>query len=199
MRRLHLVRHAPVVVDFAVPAQDWTLAADAAPRVHAMADSLAGARLRRIVVSTEAKALGTGRLLGEALGLPVEVRDGLEEHHRLVEQQSPDRATFEANVRRFFARPGEVVFGTESADRALARFRAAVAAVMAETGDNELVVSHGTVMSLLVADGGSATAMDVWSSLRLPDLIALDWPGLRRLDDRPAQRYSFASASWAPA
>lgn len=182
MRRLHLVRHAPVVVDFAVPAREWPLAAGSDHDVRDLAGRLAAIGLRRIVTSPEGKAIATGGLLATALGLPVEARSGLEEHHRLVGQQAPDRAVFEANVRRFFDRPEEVVFGTESAVGALARFRAAVAAVMDETGGDELIVSHGTVMSLLVAAGGNGTAMSVWSSLALPDLVTLDWPGLRRVD-----------------
>lgn len=176
MRRLHLIRHAPVTVDFDMPARDWPLSPEAAPLVRELAGRLAGARLRRIVVSTEGKAAGTGRILGETLGLPVEVRDGLEEHHRLVEQQAPDRSVFEANVRRFFAQPDKVVFGAESAAQALARFRRAVAAVLRETADDEAIVSHGTVITLLVAAGGDRDPMAVWSSLRLPDLITLDWP-----------------------
>ena len=182
MRRLHLVRHAPVAVDFGVPARDWPLAPGSDRGVRDLAGSLATAGLCRIVTSPETKAVATGALLASALGLPVEVRDGLEEHHRLVEQQNPDRATFEADVRRFFARPDEVVFGTESAGQALARFRDAVSAVIADTGDDELIVSHGTVMSLLIAAGGNAAAMDIWSTLRLPDHVALGWPGLGRLD-----------------
>lgn len=187
MRRLYLVRHAPVVVDFAVPAREWPLAPDAAGGVHDLAERLAAAGLRRIVASPEDKAVATGALLATALGLPLAIREGLEEHHRLVEQQAADRAVFEANVRRFFDRPNHVVFGTESAAGALARFQGAVGALMDETGmdetgADELIVSHGTVITLLTIAGGNGEPMDLWSSLKLPDLITLGWPGLCRID-----------------
>lgn len=179
MRRLHLVRHAPVIVEFGTPAEEWMLAPGAEVPVTALAERLSDARLRRIVASPEPKAAGTAGFLAGALGLPVETRSGLEEHHRLADQQSPDRATFAANVRRFFERPSDVVFGTESADQAHSRFRQAVAEVMGEALDDELIVTHGTVMTLLISRAGGEAAMDVWSSLMLPDLVVLDWPSLR--------------------
>jgi hypothetical protein len=52
---------------------------------------------------------------------------------------------------------------------------------MAETGDDELIVSHGTVISLLVEHGGNGAALPIWQSLRTPDHMVLDWPSLRRI------------------
>lgn len=171
-----------MVVDFAVPAPDWPLAAGADATLREIASGLAGAGLRRVVASHEPKAAATAQILATVLGLPLATRDGLEEHHRLVEQQAASRDAFVANVRRFFEHPAEIVFGTESADAALARFRAAVAAVMdASTGD-EAIVSHGTVMTLLIAAGGNGEPLEIWSSLALPDRVVLGWPDLRRLD-----------------
>lgn len=40
------------------------------------------------------------------------------------------------------------------------------------------LVRHAPV----VAAGDGTDAMNVWSSLRLPDRIALKWPGLHRAD-----------------
>ena len=80
----------------------------------------------------------------------------------------------------FFRRPDELVFGQESAAAALKRFAAAVRDLMDETEDDELVVSHGTVISLLLAQGGNGSPMELWSSLKSPDHIAVGWPDLRR-------------------
>jgi len=181
MRRLHLVRHAPVLVDLGRAATQWQLVPDARARLRGLADSLRGSGLRRIIASPEDKAAETGQILAAALGLPLEVRDGLEEHHRPVDQQSPSAQEFGDNLRRFFAFPTAVVFGTESADTARERFKAALCGVMDEGFDNELVVTHGRVMSLLIAAGGNGAAMEIWSSLQLPDHVVLDWPSLRRV------------------
>lgn len=168
-------------------ARHWRLAPDSAARVREFAGRFRPCRLRRIVTSPEPKAVETAQLLAGVLDLPTETRDGLEEHHRLVEQQTPDRTAFLANVNRFFAQPDAVVFGTESAAAAHQRFRSAVEAVMDETDDDELIVSHGTVMSLLIAAGGNGAPLDIWSSLTLPDHIALDWPSLMRASVAPDQ------------
>ena len=97
-------------------------------------------------------------------------------------QQTSGARAFTDNVRRFFAQPDEVVFGTESADAARVRFRSAIEAIMQETADDEFIVSHGTVITLLTAEGGNGAPMDIWSSLQLPDHVALDWPSLTRID-----------------
>lgn len=170
-----------MAVEFGVPAETWRLGAEAADALGETAAALAGAGLRRIVSSPEPKAEGTARILAATLGLPVETRAGLEEHHRLVAQQSPDRDVFVASVRRFFERPEEVVFGTESAAAALDRFRTAVSAVMASSAGDEAIVTHGTVMTLLLAAAGNGDAMAIWSSLALPDHVVLNWPALQRL------------------
>lgn len=177
-RRLHLVRHGPVEIDPNLESSEWKLAAEAAPAILELAEGLRGCGFRRIVASPQRKATATARILADALGLPVKVRDGLEEHHRPKAQQSALEAAFRAKLRRLFARPSEVVFGAESAAAALGRFRAAVSGVMAETEDDELVVSHGTVISLLAAAGGNGRAEDIWASLRLPDHLVLAWPSL---------------------
>ncbi|MEQ8395544.1 histidine phosphatase family protein [Thalassobaculum sp.] len=182
MRVLHLVKHAPVTVDFGVPSQEWRLAPDAPARINSFAERFRNCGLHRVVASTETKATATGRIMAERLDLPLEIRDGLEEHHRLVAQQTRGAEAFAANVRRFFAQPDEVVFGAESASAARVRFRSAVETIMGETADDELIVSHGTVMTLLIAEGGNGEPMDIWSSLRLPDHVALDWPSLKRID-----------------
>ncbi len=185
MRRIHLIRHAAVSVDLNVPAREWKLAPGADAPLASLAWSLQACGLRRIVASQEPKATATAKILATALGVPVEVRDGLEEHHRLVGQQTPSREAFVANLRRLFAHPADLVFGTESADAALRRFHAAVSAVMAGGNDDEAVVTHGTVMSLLIAAGGNGHTFDVWQRLGLPDLVTLDWPSLR-VAGRPA-------------
>ena len=182
MRRLHLIRHAPVVVAFGVAAREWKLAPEAAGSLGPIAAALENAGLRRIVASREPKAAGTGGLLADRLGQPLETRDGLEEHHRLAAQQNRDTAAFHAQVRRFFVEPTALVFGAETAHAALARFRAAVSGVMDEAAGDGAIVAHGTVISLLLAAAGNGPAWEIWRSLRLPDHVVVDWPGLRRIE-----------------
>ena len=175
MRWLHLVRHAPVEVDPMIPSSTWALASDDDTSVLKILDHLGSSRIRRVVTSQEAKARHTGLILASRLGLPMEIRDGLEEHHR-GQVGFLDGEEFKAALTCFFARPNEVVFGDESADIALNCFGLAIRKIMDETNDDELVVSHGRVISLFVASVQRANPMEVWSSLEFPDHIPIKWP-----------------------
>ena len=126
------------------------------------------------------KAEETARIISRGLDLPLQLRDGLEEHHRLKEDYIAEEGAFRDVLADFFRRPEETVFGQESAAEALERFAGAIKNLMGETEDDELVVSHGTVISLLLAQGSNGSPMDLWSSLKSPDHIAVGWPDLRR-------------------
>ena len=96
--------------------------------------------------------------------------------------------TFETGIAALFARPSEAVFGDESADQAYERFRAAVSGVLGQhPDDNVVLVTHGTVMTLLItrAQIGS-DALSFWKCLGLPAAAVLsrpDW-ALEQLIDK---------------
>jgi broad specificity phosphatase PhoE len=79
-----------------------------------------------------------------------------------------------------FARPAELVFGDESADQAYQRFRAAVTGVLELFPDqNVAVVTHGTVMTLLITRAKSDPApLAFWQRLGLPAVAVLGRPDL---------------------
>ena len=174
-RRLHLVRHGAVIIDREGPATAWQLTRDAAADVISLLDRFDSSNLRRVIASRETKAQQTGRVLAEGLCLPLEVRSGLEEHHRHPDD-FVDAAAFQRVITAFFARPTETVFGKESADTAFRRFDTAVRGIMGETRDDELIVAHGRVISLFLASMLKADPMAIWSSLKLPDHRDVVWP-----------------------
>jgi broad specificity phosphatase PhoE len=163
------------------PAAAWPLAPGARPQIELLAERLTSLHVRRIVTSPERKAIETGEILAARLGLAVEVRDGFEEHRRLVGDRPADPGMFRRNMAEFFRCPNEIVFGVESAAMACERFRGAVHRLMDESHDDELVVSHGAVISLLAARGNPDAAWTIWSSLGLPDHTPLAWPALVRV------------------
>ncbi len=173
-RKLHIVRHADVVIDPKVRAADWSLSPDAEANVLSLVSRFNPSHLRRVITSDEKKAQQTGRILATALGLPMETRQGLEEHHRRRDDFL-DAASFRAIVEDFFARPKERVFGMETAETSLKRFDATVREIMDETDDHELIVSHGRVISLFLASRRKADPMKIWASLELPDHRAIAW------------------------
>lgn len=178
MRSLHLIRHAPPIVDLSRPAHDWPLAPGTEHAVARLATGLAGTRLPCMFTSFERKAIETGRLLGASLDLPQEVTLGLEEHHRPVGLRPADDEDFRINMRAFFDQPDTVVFGAESAATALLRFHSVLRKIMDKTDADGLVVSHGAVMALLIAKGSGRDAWSTWLGLTMPDHVVLEWPSL---------------------
>lgn len=176
MRLLHIVRHAPVTVDPHRALADWKLAPGAEASVRDLILGIDPARLRRVVSSREGKARKTDRIIAAGLNLPVQVVDGLEEHHRLKEDHVADGVAFRQSVAEFFGRPDHLVFGQETASEALGRFQGAIQRLLEETENDQLVVSHGMVMSLFLASAGNGTPLALWSDLKFPDHVAVLWP-----------------------
>ena len=66
---------------------------------------------------------------------------------------------------------------------ALVRFERAVnVAIDAATDPNVVIVSHGTVISLLVARRSGLDPMKIWSGLATPCYLVLELPSFSLLD-----------------
>lgn len=184
-RHLILIKHAMPQVDVETQAHRWRLHPEGIAAARTLAERLvrAGYAPTRIVASLEQKATETGAIIAERLHLPFATAEDLHEHDRRA-TGFLTREKFAANMRDLFARPDSVVFGSESASAALARYAAAVDGVVAEEpGDGDVViVSHGTVMSLFVADRAQVDASELWASLGLPSYVALELPNYRIIE-----------------
>lgn len=182
MRKLILVRHSLPVITGEQQASQWQLSEEGRRRCKRLAELLAAHRPGTIVTSTEPKAIETGRIVGERLGIPVEAAPNLHEHERpgtgldTVEQ-------FEARVARLLESPGELVLGVETGDEARRRFSAAVDDVMRQHPDGNLaIVSHGTVISLFVARVAGIDPVPFWTGLGLPAFVVLSYPDCSLLE-----------------
>ncbi len=112
------------------------------------------------------------------LGVPVEVTADLHEHDR-GNVGFLGAAEFEQAVADFFARPGELVLGRETAEQARARFAAAVSGVLAaHPGEDVTILAHGTVISLFVAACAGVEPFALWKRLGLPSFVVLTLPEL---------------------
>ena len=179
MRTLVLVKHAPPRVDPLAPATQWPLSEEGRALCPALAAAVKEHDPGFVVASTEAKAAETGRSVANLLRLPFGVAKGLCEHDRRTVPFYPDRREFVARVRELFARPSELVLGSESADEAHLRFGSALSGVLERNPEgNPVVVSHGTVIALFVSRATGLDPFDLWTGLRLPSFVALSLPGL---------------------
>ena len=89
------------------------------------------------------------------------------------------REAFEARVRDLFARPSELVFGSETADQARRRYTMAVMRLVTSTSADVVIVSHGTVITLFVAEAAGVNPFAFWQRLEMPSAVTLSLPDLK--------------------
>jgi broad specificity phosphatase PhoE len=177
MNYLILVRHSVSQPDRDQPADQWGLSDDGRQRCLPLAERLAVYRPSTIITSVEPKAEQTGRLIGQQLNLPVQTAANLHEHERRNVVWFDSKADFEAQVARFFAEPGELVFGEETAEQAYARFNQAINEVVSQRPNQTIVVvTHGTVLSLFVGRTAGLDPYPFWQQLGMPAYVVLTLP-----------------------
>jgi len=147
----YFLTHAEVVVEPAAPIESWGLSVDGRARAAAAHEVAWHPGVRRIVSSTERKAVETAEALGAAVGVVPGVDVELGEIDRSATGSLP-LDEFEDVVGRFFAEPERSVRGWERAVDAQDRIVRAVRRLSREAGGAVTVVSHGAVGALLLAD-----------------------------------------------
>lgn len=184
MSQLMLIKHSLPEINPAMPAHLWQLSFEGHLRCKPLAEKLAAYAPDIIITSTEIKAIQTALRVAENLNLPYKIVDNLHEHDRR-NATFGDQEQFEAQVADFFTRPGELVFGLETADAAYLRFAQAVDEVIRHHVDsNVAIVAHGTVITLFVQRRAQLPAAPFlfWKKLALPSFVVLSLPEFRLLD-----------------
>ena len=183
MRKLILIKHAAPQVVPGTPSEQWTLSDAGRAACGPLAERVRPHQPVAIVASTEPKARETAELVAAALSVAVTTGDDLHEHDRSNVPHLPSRE-FISMVELLFRRPGELVLGKETAHGASARFRSAVdEVVLGHPDGNVAIVSHGTVIALLVAHHNpQLKPFELWRRLGLPSLVVLSLPELKLLE-----------------
>lgn len=164
----YFLTHAEVVVDPARPIESWGLSEVGRSRAARAVDVAWHAGVRRIVSSDEQKAVETASALGDATGIAPSTDTALGEIDRSATGYLP-LDEFEGVVDSFFRQPEASVRRWERAVDAQARIVDAArrATADAEADAGVMIVSHGAVGALLLAD-----------LLGEPISRALDQPGM---------------------
>lgn len=174
MAELILIKHASPEFTRNVVSHRWVLSEEGRDHCDWLASELNARRVARLYSSLEPKALETAALAAVRLGLDVCPRRDLHENDR-TGLGFGALEDLERRMRRFFEAPSELVVGTETAHAALKRFEAAIQTLASEAGDQTVaVVTHGTVITLLLAKYNRIAPFDFWNSLALPSYVPLD-------------------------
>ena len=181
--KLILVRHALPHIAPDIPASHWALSDEGRQGAEHLAPLLKAYQPQRIITSTEKKAMQTGQIIAEQLGIGCATAPDLHEHDRRNERFEVSRAVFEQRVRDFFAQPDELIFGTETASDAYNRFALAVQNELnTNPGETLAIVTHGTTMTLFTAYHNDIIAFDFWKQLQQPDFKVYTLPDFQLAD-----------------
>ena len=175
MGNLIFIRHSLPQFSEVQPPEHWELSQKGLARCEWLAKLLRPYHPKTLVHSREVKAQQTAEVTARLLSCNWMSWPNLHEHVRPASYFT-DQVTFESRVKAFFEHPGELVFGLETADEAYTRFTAAVETLRAHTflpAENLFIVSHGTVISLFVAQRCGIDAFSLWKQLKLPSYIVL--------------------------
>ncbi len=179
VRKLVLVRHSQPEIEPDRLAATWRLSELGRRHAESLAARLGHYRADVIWCSREPKAKETAQIIGHALGLPLRVRDGLEEHHRRNVPFIQSAQEFEQAVEEFFSWPARLVLGSETANQARDRFTAAIEAVLQADSEDAIVVTHGTVMALYLAQVADIQPTSFWRELKTPSYVGVEIPRMR--------------------
>lgn len=184
---LVLVKHALPELQADLAPRHWQLGARGRAGASRLATVLREFCPFRLENSPEAKAAQTAELVALDLGLPRYERAGLEEIDRPAQPILP-RELHIAHNAPLFSEPTLAVVGEESAERALARFEAAIADALSDTssGEHLVVVTHGTVIALFAAAYNSIQAFGLWQRLSCPAIVRLSIADYALLEVRDA-------------
>lgn len=189
----YYLSHPQVQIDPEIPVPNWSLSETGSARIVAALGQPWIAGLKRIVSSAEKKAVDAADLVGDAIGVSVEVRPDMNEMDRSSTGYLP-HDQHEAAADALFAEPRTSWSGWERAIDAQARIVAAVERILASHDASRpiLFVGHGGVGTLLKCHlAGLPIARDQDQpggggnvfAFRLGDRKLLcDWTSLERIE-----------------
>jgi broad specificity phosphatase PhoE len=182
MCNLILIKHSSPEVVRDRPAKDWVLSEAGGEKCAFLAEALKPYDPELFVGSEEPKAAATAEVTAGLMDVGWETMAGLHEHERAGVGYIPDQAVFHTKVKVFFDRPGELVFGEETAEQALERFQDAVGKVLGSyDGRTVAIATHGTVISLFVSQVSGGDPFALWQRLNLPSFVVLTVPAFEQV------------------
>jgi 2,3-bisphosphoglycerate-dependent phosphoglycerate mutase len=172
--RLVLVRHGKPEIDESTPSTQWPLSQSGREAAASLATRLSDFKFQRITSSPEPKAISTAEIIDQQLGLSIHIDDDLAEYKRYSTGFLP-LEDFNTQIARLFESPwDELVFGDETANDALERFTRASDRQYVSFGNGDvLVVTHGTIMSIYVANRLGIDLLSFWRSLTAPTAVVI--------------------------
>ncbi|MEN8098156.1 MAG: histidine phosphatase family protein [Chloroflexota bacterium] len=174
MSIVYLVRHPHTMVNLSIPSSEWTLSTAGLEEAEKLALQPFWKQVNHIYTSEEPKSQTTARIVAAHTGVAWESVPGLQELDR-SSYQPPDIAAYRSAVARIFSTPGMSVRGWETGRAAEDRILNAVAELERDANGTYAIVSHGLVLTLLIARiAGLAEPYAFWKSIGFAAVARLD-------------------------
>jgi len=182
MRKLILIKHAKPQVEEDIPSHEWELSPEGRESCKALAQFLSQHQPKVIVTSDEPKAIQTGSIVAEALGISTRIYDGLHEHDRSNVPMMQPRE-FISTMALFFKERRRLVLGRETAEDAVDRLEDTVEKLLHDEPEgNVAAVTHGTVLALFCEGHGLGDGFQLWRKMGLPSAAVFSVPDLKALE-----------------
>ena len=176
LRRIVLVRHGRPNIDKNIDRTQWGLSEASVQAVKSLGKRLKdrGFEFESIISSPETKAFQTAQAISSSLGgASVKVDVDLSEH-RMNNSDFLAQEDFEAGIVRLFTDdPSTLVFGEETADATIDRFRAVIQRQSESSAGDLIAVTHGTILSLYAGRTLGMDSLQLWRSLKMPMAIVI--------------------------
>jgi broad specificity phosphatase PhoE len=173
---LILIRHSVPKIEKDVPAKEWHLSQEGMDRCMYLADTVRRYSPDKLFSSNEVKAKETAQLIASNLNNTYQIIDGLHEQDR-GSLKWLDRSKFIEMIHKGFRNPESLIFGNETANQANNRFTHTIKSLMTLHPQCSLaVVTHGTVITLFVAEAVGIEPYSFWNGLGIPSVIVLSFP-----------------------
>jgi broad specificity phosphatase PhoE len=175
MATLYLVRHPETRVDLSIPSSQWSLSERGMSQAQRLARQSLWRDIAMIYASDEPKSITTARVVAAYQGIPWQTRACLGELDR-SSYQPPDIAAYRSAVTRMLSYPEESIRGWETRAHAEERIVTCVEGLVAHRHeDNIAIVSHGIVLTILVAHlTGMSELYEFWRDMRFASVATLD-------------------------
>lgn len=174
MEHLILIKHAMPHIDTSKSSRYWELSPEGRQNCIPLAEAIKTYSPQQMITSDEPKARDTGQIIANHLNIPCSPAPNLHEHDRQNAPFIANKAQWRKIIQTFFAQPNDLIFGNETATQARERFTQAIHHTLTNHTGTFAITTHGTVISLFVAQKNKTNGFDLWCRLTLPSAVILN-------------------------
>ncbi|MDN5274683.1 MAG: histidine phosphatase family protein [Candidatus Saccharibacteria bacterium] len=174
--KITFIRHSKTAVKPEVPITLWGLSDAGIEKAHELGKQEAIQGLNVIYSSLQTKAIETMLYLAKPNIIPMRTHKDLTEITSFTNKFITGDEYLQ-QIEQYYARTLERIAGGETVEEALARFEAALEAIVNSEPEatNIGIVTHGYILSFFTGKYSNLVPFDLHHSIQQPDVAEFDW------------------------